>query len=112
MPYSLHFRCFKVFEYADGSPPTVDVIDGASMSEGLFKNAIPEFKTMTKEELIKWIDSVKDFKSFTDTDIINSNGKISACHIKVVDAWIKEYPDVVLPPDYKPWEEGKTFGTR
>jgi hypothetical protein len=42
----------------------------------------------------------------------SSNGKISVCHVKVVDAWIKEYPDVVLPPDYKPWEEGKTFGTR
>ncbi len=112
MSYSLQYRFFQIFEYADGSPPTVVVIDGASMSEGLFVHEIPQFKTMTGKELVKWIDGVKDFKSFTDTDIINSNGKISACHVKVVDAWIKEYPDVVLPPDYKPWEEGKTFGTR
>jgi hypothetical protein len=112
MQYELCCRCFWIFEHTDGTSPTVYVINDASMSEGLFKYEIPDFKTRTKEELISWVEKSWDFKPSTDTEIINSNGKFSICHVKVVDAWIKEYPDVVLPPDYKPWEEGETFGTR
>jgi hypothetical protein len=110
MQYALHARCFWIFEYADGSPATVRMVEHASGVSVL--EEFPDFKTRTKQELISWIEMNTNFKPSTDTEIINSNGKISACHVKVVDAWIKEYPDVVLPPDYKPWEEGKTFGTR
>jgi hypothetical protein len=110
MQYALHARCFRISEYADGSPAKVESFERSYGAR--FFREVPDFKIKTQKELIRWIENQDDFGPSNDTDIINSNGKISACHVKVVDAWIKEYPDVVLPPDYKPWEEGKTFGTR
>ena len=73
---------------------------------------LPKCREMTKNQLLQWLEYENGFKSFTDTEVINSKGQCSACYVKVVDAWLVEYEDKPLPPDYKPWEEGKNFGTR
>lgn len=106
---SLHYRCFYICEHADGSHPTVRADEG---SVGGMLERLPRCREMTKSQLLQWLEYEKGFKSFTDTEVIDSKGQYSACYIKVVDAWLVEYEEKPLPLDSKPWEEGKNFGTR
>lgn len=106
---ALYYRFFYICEHADGTPPVVRAEEGCI---GNMLEVLPNCREMTKSQLLQWLEYENGFKSFTDTEMINSQGKYSACHIKVVDAWLEEYEPVTLPPGYKPWEEGENFGTR
>ncbi len=106
---SLHYRCFYICEQADGSPPTVRADEGCV---GGMLERLPQCREMTKSQLLQWLEYEKGFKSFTDTEVINSKGQYAACYVKVVDAWLVEYAEKSPSPNDKPWQEGENFGTR
>ena len=106
---SLDYRFFYICEHADGSPPTVRADEG---SVGNILERLPGCREMTKNQLLQWLEYEKGFQSLTDTEVIDSQGRYSACHIKVVEAWLVEYDEKPLPLGRKPWDEGKNFGTR
>ena len=105
----LYYRFFYIFEYADGSPPTVTADEGCV---GGMLSRLPNCREMTKKQLLQWLEYEEGFKPFTDTYVINGKGKYSACHAKAVDAWIVEEKEAPLLPNEEPIEEGESFGTR
>jgi hypothetical protein len=110
MNYTLCYSHYAILEHTDGSPPFL--FFGEESRVGSIDKRLPDFATKTKEELIYWLEHVEGFKTYIYLELLDGKGKYSACHVKVVDAWIDEYPDWTgeIPP---PFDESKhSFGTR
>ena len=110
MTYNLCYNSYSILEHTDGSPASLSFCKGGGVFD--IDKRLPDFTSKTKEELITWIEQVEGFKTYIYLELLDGKGKYSACHVKVVDAWIDEYPDWTgeIPP---PFDESKhSFGTR